>query len=85
MVFKLRLLVLKEDSDDVYIWEDFWLDVTAIIGFRMNRIKFTSDYEAGISVYTSGEYFLVKSEPHIEKYLLKKFVEDAIEQGNGVI
>ena len=81
VIYKLKMSIYSDDSDEDLktVWEDFYLDVESIIGFRVPDLEFTKKRDQGCFVYIQGDVFVIKSEPHIMKYLVDKFVNKAIE------
>jgi len=79
MIYKVKLSVYEDEEtcEGVVKWTDFYLDVTTIVGFRVHTDK---NYPKGATfIYVQGDLFIIKNEPHIMEYLLKNFVEKAIE------
>lgn len=85
MIYKLKLNIYKENGEgevntnDGTMWSNLYLDVTKIIGFRVYDYSCTEKKDQASFIYTPGDVFLIKNEPHIMEYLLKTFVDKAIE------
>jgi len=84
MIYKLKLNVFKEDGEgevdmnDDTMWSDLYLDVTKIVGFRVYNYTCTKKKDQASFIYTNGEVYLIKNEPHIIEYLMENFVNKAV-------
>ncbi len=84
MIYKLKLNVFREDGegeadmDDSTMWSVLYLDVTKIIGFRVYDYPITKKKDQASFIYTEGDVFLIKNEPHIMEYLLDNFVNKVV-------
>lgn len=83
-IYKLQLAVeaVSESEKESHTeWVEHYLDVNEVIGFRVDHHEtYTDKKDQGIFLYVAGDVFLVKTEAHIMNYLLKEFVDKAVEE-----
>lgn len=73
MIYKLKYLIITEEDDRA--WMDIYIDVTKITAFTIPE---DDDFEA-INIFFGLDIMSVKQEPHIKKYLMKEWVDRAVE------
>ena len=74
---KYKLKIWLED-EGVGEWRDLYFDVNHITAFFIPNDKDDKTGKA-INIYFNGDVFTIKQEKHILDYLLKEFVNVAIE------
>lgn len=76
-----KVQILQEEEEGELYWNDFYLDLDAINGFYVVRYAEMIEHELVklIVVYVEGENYTLKPEKHLEEYLLKRFVNCAVE------